>query len=149
MMELKYEFYLNAEPRKVWNALVSPEGTQKIFFGCVIKSTFKKGESIQYIGPGNDGDETVHIYGQILDYEPYKVLSYLEHPGPAYRSNHAELESRVTFSLEPVGTSTKLTLVNDEWSENHPGIKNAKEAWWMILSNLKTFVETGKTIDFG
>lgn len=149
MMELKYEFYIDAEPKKVWDALVSPEGTRKTFFGCVIKSTFKKGDSLAYIGPGNDGDETVHVYGQILDCEPYQVLSYLEHPGSTYYSNHEEIESRITFTLETVGKCTKLTLVNDQWSADHPGIKKAEETWWIVLSNIKTFVETGKTIDFG
>lgn len=148
-MQLKYEFYIGADIQQVWNAFVSPEGTRATFFGSVIKSTFKEGDPYEYVGPGNDGDETVHVYGTILKYEPNKVLSYLEHPGAVYHANHEELQSRVTFTLETIGKCTKLTLVNDQWTENHPSFDNAEQHWWMILSNIKTFAETGRTLDFG
>ncbi|BBH23036.1 hypothetical protein Back11_43810 [Paenibacillus baekrokdamisoli] len=148
-MELKYEFYIDAPLETVWDAFVSPEGTRKTFFGCVIKSTFEVGDSYEYVGPGNDGDETVHVYGTILAYEPNKVFSCIEHPGPSYTPNHAELESRITVSLEVVGKCTKLTLINDQFTENHPSFAKTEQSWWMILSNIKTYAETGKTIDFG
>ncbi|CAM3598483.1 SRPBCC family protein [Marinicrinis lubricantis] len=148
-MELKYEFYIGASPEKVWDVLVSPEGTRHTFFGCVIKSTFKEGDRFEYVGPGGDGDETVHVYGHILSFAPHEQFSYVEHPGPSYHANHEELESRVTFTLEKAGECTKLTLVNDGWSEGHPSFENAKSHWWMILSNIKTYAETGKTLNMG
>ncbi|OBZ11326.1 SRPBCC family protein [Bacillus sp. FJAT-26390] len=148
-MEFKYEFYIGASPEKVWSAFVSPEGTRQTFFGCVIDSTFEVGSSYRYVGPGADGDETVHIYGTILAYEPNKILSYLEHPGPSYRENHAELESTITFKLEEVGATTRLTVINHAFTENHPGLETVDSQWWMILNNLKTFIETGKNLDFG
>jgi uncharacterized protein YndB with AHSA1/START domain len=148
-MELKYEFYIDAGLEQVWNTLVSPEGTRKTLFGCVLNSTFEVGDSFEYVGPGSEGEHTVHVHGKILAYEPQKVLSYLEHPGPSYNPNHAELESRVTVNLETVGTCTKLTLVNDQWTANHPSFKNTEGHWWMILSNIKTYTETGRTLNFG
>lgn len=148
-MELKYEFYIGASQEQVWDALVSPEGTRQTFFGCVINSTFEVGSSYEYVGPGADGDETVHVYGTILAYDPNKMLSILEHPGPSYQPNHKELESTITFTLDAVGATTKLTLVNNQFTPNHPSFEKANDSWWMILSNLKTFVETGKGLDFG
>ncbi|OPA76221.1 polyketide cyclase [Paenibacillus selenitireducens] len=148
-MNLKYEFYINAEPEAVWHALVSPEGTRNIFYGCVLESSFKVGEPFAYIGPGNDGDQTVHVYGTIVGYEENKMMSCIEHPGPSYYPNHEELQSRMTYTLDKVGQCTKLTLINDEWSDNHPSMKTTESHWWMILSNIKTYVETGKTMDFG
>lgn len=148
-MELRYEFYIGASPEQVWNILVTPEGTRQIFFGSELQSTFQAGEPFQYVGPGNDGDETVHVYGTILAIEPNRLFSALEHPGPSYYPNHAELESRITMTLETVGECTKLILVNDQWSENHPSISNAANSWWMILSNIKTLAETGKTLNLG
>ncbi|MNE97196.1 hypothetical protein D3C80_1955070 [compost metagenome] len=76
-------------------------------------------------------------------------MSYTEHPGPSYYENHEELETRVTFSLEPVGSSTKVTLVNDKWPDSHPGYNKASDSWIYIISNLKTLAETGKTLDLG
>jgi len=148
-MDLTFEIYINSKPEDIWNIFISPEGTKAIFFGCVLKSTFEVGAPYEYIGPGADGDETVHVYGEILAYEPYKMMSYTEHAGPSYRENHAELETRITLYLEEVGNCTKLKLVNDKWPENHPSYENTKSSWPMILSNVKTLAETGKTLDFG
>ncbi|MBO7748573.1 SRPBCC family protein [Paenibacillus sp. MWE-103] len=149
MEELKYELYIGAKPEDVWRALVSPEGTKAIFFGCVLETTFEPGSPFAYVGPGNDGDRTVHVYGTVVDCEANKRMSYLEHPGPSYRDNHEALETRVALTLEPVGETVKLTLVNDLWPEGHPSYANTKQSWPMILSNIKTYAETGKTLDFG
>ncbi|MNE74438.1 hypothetical protein D3C80_1705190 [compost metagenome] len=55
----------------------------------------------------------------------------------------------MSFTLEEVGGTTKLTVINDQFTENHPALEKADNDWWMILSNLKTYVETGKGLDFG
>ncbi|QJD86132.1 SRPBCC family protein [Cohnella herbarum] len=148
-MELKYVLYVGATPDKVWQALVSPEGTKAIFFGSTLLSTFEVGSSYEYVGPGNDGDETVHVYGTILVFEPNKVFSTTEHPGPSYNPDHARLQTRVTITLEPVGGTTRLTLVNDQWSDNHPSFERTSENWPYILSNIKTYAESGKALDYG
>ncbi|PYI52648.1 SRPBCC family protein [Paenibacillus flagellatus] len=149
MEELKYVIYIGAKPEDVWRIFVTPEGTKAIFFGCILESTFEVGAPYRYVGPGNDGDQTVHVYGTVLEFEENRRMSYTEHAGPSYRDNHAELETRITLTLEPVGGCTKLTLVNDRWPDNHPSYESTKESWPMILSNVKTYAETGKTLDFG
>ncbi|UQZ84839.1 hypothetical protein SK3146_04094 [Paenibacillus konkukensis] len=148
-MDLKYVIYVGAKPEDVWNIFVKPEATKAIFFGSTLESTFEVGARYEYVGPGSEGDETVHVYGEVLAFEPYRLMSFTEHPGPSYRDNHEELETRVTLTLETVGGSTKVTLINDQWPENHPSYENTKESWPMILSNIKSYVETGKTLDFG
>lgn len=148
-MDLVYHYYIGASPERVWEVLVSDEGVRAVFFGCTIRSGWQIGDDLAYIGPGNDGDETVHVYGKLLALEPARTLSYTEHPGPSYNSGHEQLETRVTFTLEPAGGCTKLTLVNDQWTEGHPSYPNTREHWPMILSNIKTYAETGKTLDFG
>lgn len=148
-MELKFVSYVGVPAEKLWQVFVSPEGTRATFFGCVIQSTFEEGSSYEYVGPGSEGEETVHVYGTILVFEPNKAFSCIEHPGPSYNPNHAQLESRITITLEPYGETTKLTLVNDQWSDNHPSFDKTAESWPMILSNVKTYAETGKTLNFG
>ncbi|WP_257348702.1 SRPBCC domain-containing protein [Pseudalkalibacillus decolorationis] len=150
MMDLKYDFYTAATPEKVWNVLISPEGTKPIFYGSVIRSTFKVGDSLEYVGPGTDGDETVHVYGNVLEFEPNQVLRFTHYAGKSYtQGDDKEYESRISYFLEPVGACTKLTLIHDEWKEDDPHYENSNSAWWMILSNTKTLIETGKTLDFG
>jgi len=149
MEALKYEIYVDAAPERIWNVYLSEEGTKAVFFGSVLQSTFEKDSAYRYVGPGNDGDETVHVYGAVLAFEPHRLMSFTEHPGPSYRDNHAELETRITLTLEPVGACTKLTLVNDQWPDNHPSYENTKQSWPMILSSLKSYVESGKALNFG
>lgn len=148
-MDLTYDYYIAANPEDVWRVLVSDEGVQHTFFGTKIESTFQVGDKLAYIGPGLDGDQTIHVYGKVLAFEPNRILSFTEHPGPSYHENHENLETRVTFTLEAVGKCTKLTLVNDQWSSNHPIYENARKHWPMILSNIKTYAETGKSLDLG
>jgi uncharacterized protein YndB with AHSA1/START domain len=149
MEELKYVFYIGASAEEVWQKFISPEGTRAIFFGSVLRSTFEIGARYEYVGPGNDGEETVHVYGNVLAFEPYRVMSFTEHPGPSYRDNHAELQTRITMTFEQVGDCTKLTLVNDQWTPGHPSYESTQQSWPIILSNFKTFAETGRTLNFG
>ena len=102
------------------------------------------------MGLGADGDETVRVCGEVLDVDPGVMLSLSEHPGPTYRDNHAELRSRMTWTLAPAGGSvTALRFVNDEWSPGHPSEDGTAETWPRVLSSMKTWIETGDTIDFG
>jgi hypothetical protein len=63
--------------------------------------------------------------------------------------NHAELTSRITYTLDAVGETTKLTLVNDQFTENHPSFERSEDNWAVVVSNLKSYAETGKTLNFG
>jgi uncharacterized protein YndB with AHSA1/START domain len=146
-MDLTYYYYIGAKPEDVWQVLISDEGVRQTLFGSTIRSTFQVGDDLAYVGPGSEGDETVHLYGKVLAFEPNHTFSYSEHPGPAYNPNHAELETKVTFTLEAVGEITKLTLVNDHWSANHPSYASVQQQWPVILCNIKTYAETGKTLD--
>jgi Activator of Hsp90 ATPase homolog 1-like protein len=57
----------------------------------------------------------------------------------------AEGPARITWEIEPVGTSCKLLVTHDELR------KGANEelygGWPMILSGLKTLLETGEPLD--
>jgi uncharacterized protein YndB with AHSA1/START domain len=149
MKDITYVTYIGAPPEAVWKALVGEEGVKAVFFGCRLESTFRPGDDYAYVGPGPDGERTVHVYGKILEIEANRLLRYTEHPGPSYRENHAELETRITYTLEPIGEGTRLTLVHDRWPDNHPGYAQTVEAWPMMLSNLKSFVEAGRAFRFG
>lgn len=142
MKDFYTEIYINAPTEKVWDSFVKPNQFFMVFTKANIKSTFKVGERIEYSGL-YEGKETVHIYGEILEYEEGKILAYTDHPGPMYNEKHAQLVSRVKVTFNQIGQSTKLTLTNDQFSENNPMIEKT-DMWYMILSNFKTFVETGE-----
>ena len=57
----------------------------------------------------------------------------------------AQGTTRVTWEIEPVGSSCRLTVVHDQLPAN----ANAElyGGWPMILSGLKTLLETGELLD--
>jgi uncharacterized protein YndB with AHSA1/START domain len=146
-MDLKYEFYIGGTPEQVWNVLVSPAETRKVYFGSEIRSTFEIGSAMEYIGPGQDGNEIVHIYGKVLEFLPHKVFTHTCNIGKAYTQGDPRFqESRVSYLLEPVDGCAKLTVIHDKWSENDPAYENTAKNWWRVLSVIKTLVETGKPL---
>ncbi|WP_025718520.1 SRPBCC domain-containing protein [Paenibacillus sp. 1-18] len=150
MKELKYEFYIGGTPEQVWACLVSPEYVQQIYYGSIIRSSFKEGELLEYVGPGPEGEEIVHVYGTLLEYTPLKHLCFTHKVGPAYlKEGQENYESRISWRLEPVGGCTKLSLIHDQWHPDDPSYEPSDSAWWHVLSNTKTLIETGHTLDFG
>ncbi|WP_433946036.1 SRPBCC domain-containing protein [Paenibacillus sp. SN-8-1] len=151
MLELKYEIYIGGSPEEVWEALVAPHQVRQIYFGSVIHSTFKEGDLLEYIGPGQDGENTLHVFGTVLEFSPQKAFRFTHKVGPSYlKEPDAEnYESRISWLLEPVGGTTKLTLIHDNWHKDDPSYQGSQNAWPMILSNIKTLVETGRTLSLG
>lgn len=49
---LKYEVYVAAPVRNVWETLTDGSATKQYFYGCSVRSTFKKGAPISYLGDG-------------------------------------------------------------------------------------------------
>ncbi len=143
MTENKFytELYINAIPETVWDKFISPTGFFKSFYGTEIQSTFNVGESIKFVSQ-QAGQKTIHIYGNIVAIEKHKLLVYTEHPGAIYTDKHSVLNSIIKITFDRVGHSTKLTLLNDQFS--HPSLEEKANQWFLVLSNFKTYIETGK-----
>jgi hypothetical protein len=56
----------------------------------------------------------------------------------------SEGTSRVTWEIEPVGDSCRLTVTHDQMREGAPG--SLYGGWPMVLSGLKTWLETGELL---
>jgi uncharacterized protein YndB with AHSA1/START domain len=135
------EIYIDAPREQVWDAFVGHGSFFQAFYGAELRSSFEIGAPLEYSAMV-EGNASVHIYGEVLAYAPQTLLAYTDHPGPMYAPNHADLVSHVRITWDTVGSATRLTLTNDQFSENNPMRKEATQ-WYLILSNFKTFVETG------
>jgi hypothetical protein len=56
----------------------------------------------------------------------------------------SEGESRITWEIEPVGDSCRLTVTHDQLREG--ANEELYGGWPMILSGLKTLLETGEQL---
>ena len=87
--------------------------------------------------------------GVLLNYEPNRLLSYTF----LWVEDQSEREQspKVTFTLQPMEETVKLTLKHEyllptDFYDENSGFQGINNGWPAILSNLKTLLETGNTL---
>ena len=141
-----YVTLIAAPPERVWEALTTAEFTQQYWHATRVQSSFAVGENIEFRVDGESGDE-VGCEGTILEANHPQRLSYTWH-FPRNPEVRDESPSRVTFTLEPVGQHTRLTVVHDQFPENSRVRPMISAGWPAVLAGLKTLLETGAAVDF-
>jgi uncharacterized protein YndB with AHSA1/START domain len=140
MMEKVYEMYIKTTPERLWNAITDPETRAKYNFGATVQTDWKPGSRLTMSAPkatGLLGD------GEVLEVDPPRRLV---HTMTALWDEDVRREgaSRVTWEIEPIGDSCRLTVIHDQLrDEANPQIYGG---WPMILSGLKTWLETGELL---
>lgn len=137
-----YVTYIAASAQKVWDALTQGEITQQYFFGRRIESDWKVGGRIVYWQP----DGTLDVSGKILECDPPRKLRFTWTVEWV-----AEMKALppciVTYQIDDLGKAVRLTVI-----EEHPEfleekwLEGGRRGWPIILSSLKSFVETGKPL---
>lgn len=138
-----YVTYIKTTPEKLWEALTSPAFTRQYWFGCDVTSDWKVGSPMVYIMNGEK-----RVEGKVLAVDRPKLLSYTFRETAGESSK--EPPTKVTLELEPeAGTETvRLTVTHTDFvagSKHRPSISGG---WPAVLSNLKSLLETGKTLEF-
>jgi uncharacterized protein YndB with AHSA1/START domain len=140
-LEYTYDIYIAAPARKVWEGLVDGEMTRQYVYGTRLHGKLKKGAPYAYVG---DGDFKV-VDGEILEVEAEKrlVMTWQAHWDAKVSSDRA---SRVTYELSPAGAATRLRVVHDDFDGPTATYTGSVEGWPLMLSSLKSLLETGKAI---
>jgi uncharacterized protein YndB with AHSA1/START domain/biotin operon repressor len=139
-MEKVFEIYIKTTPERLWEAITSDEMRKKYNFGLGVRSTWTEGSS--YEG-GDGGTSGLLVEGENLLVEPPSKLvqSFRALWGEDVKR---EGTSRVTWEIEQVEDSCRLTVIHDELAEH--ANEQLYGGWPMILSGLKTLLETGETL---
>jgi uncharacterized protein YndB with AHSA1/START domain len=140
-MEKVFEIYIKTTPERLWEAITDSELRQKYTFGVGITSDWTPGSGYQAVHPGAG---IAISEGENLEVDPPRrlVQSFT-----ALWSDDVKAEgtSRVTWEIEPVGDdSCRLTVTHDQLREDANG--ELYGGWPMILSGLKTLLETGELL---
>ena len=138
-----YVTFIATTAEKLWEALTQGEFTEKYWGGRRVESTWEPGAPIVY---RYDEGRKTDITGEVLRCEPPSVLSY------TFGVDHGaatEPASRVTFELKPLGSMVRLTLTHDAFIPDSKVLAGVSRGWPGIMSNLKTYLETGKPMPFG
>jgi uncharacterized protein YndB with AHSA1/START domain len=137
-----YVTYIATTPETLWRALTDGAFTRQYWFGTTVESDWTLGSRVTF---RSDGE--LHDAGEVLECEPCRRLSYSWHV-EFHEIFRREKPSRVTFELEPMGAEVKLTVTHDQFepgSKVHAAVSNG---WPMILSSLKSLLETGHASTF-
>jgi uncharacterized protein YndB with AHSA1/START domain len=136
---LVFTFYIAAPVEKVWDGFVSKEANQTIFMGAEFELEPRPGGAITWSGVGKDGKPMRYVTGEVVTFEPPRLLEYRFGLGDGAKM------SRVKVELTPESEAVKVVVTNDDWSDDDPAYSQNADGWPRILSRLKTLLETGKT----
>jgi uncharacterized protein YndB with AHSA1/START domain len=137
--EFVYTTYITSTPQKVWDAITNPEFTSQ-YWGKKNVSDWKTGS--RWNMTSIDGTEVVNISGQVVESRPPSRL-VLSWASPENLGNTAET-SRVTFEIEGMGDVVRLNVIHDQLNAGSEMAGGISRGWPMVLSGLKSFLETGK-----
>lgn len=140
-----YENYIATTPEKLWGALTSGEFTKKYWLGKELQSDWREGSAVAFL----DENGKITEQGFVIKSQPYSLLAYTLKC--VQDQTEYERMPKVTFKLKPMGSTVKLTLKHEylsagafqDESEGFIGINNG---WPAILSNLKSLLETERTL---
>jgi uncharacterized protein YndB with AHSA1/START domain/DNA-binding transcriptional ArsR family regulator len=140
VMEKVFEIYIKTTPERLWEAITNPDQRQKYNFGVGVTSDWKRGSRYESVHPG--AGITIAA-GENLEVDPPRrlVQSFNALWSDEVRS---EGTSRVTWEIEQVADSCRLTVTHDELREG--ANEELYGGWPMILSGLKTLLETGEQL---
>lgn len=129
---------INAPIAEVWDALINPAMIKRYLFGTEAISDWKVGSPIVYRGEWQG--KAYEDKGTILRLEPERVLESTYWSSMSGLSDSPEQYKKVTYSLEPQDTGTRLTITQDnnttEEEKNH-----SEQNWNMVLTSLKGLLE--------
>jgi uncharacterized protein YndB with AHSA1/START domain/biotin operon repressor len=139
-MEKVFEIYIRTTPERLWQAITDGETRSKYQFGMRVTSDWTPGSRYEMSHPGAG---QLLGEGQNLEIDPPRrlVQSMVALWGDDVKS---EGTSRVTWEIEPIGDSCRLTVTHDELREG--ANDQLYGGWPMILSGLKTWLETGELL---
>ena len=139
-MEKVFEIYIKTTPERLWEAITDPELRSRYSFGVRVSSEWTPGSRYESVHPNGP---TAIAEGQNLEVDPPRRLVQSFN---ALWSDDVKSEgtSRVTWEIEPVADSCRLTVTHDQLREG--ANDELYGGWPMILSGLKTLLETGEQL---
>ena len=137
-----YVTYIAATPEKVFDAITKPELARR-YWGHENVSDWTPGSDWQHVR-AND-ERTVELVGKVVETSPPTrlVITWAN----ASQAADPDAYSRVTFDIEPYDDMVRLTVSQDELEAGSGMANGIQKGWPVVLSSLKSFLETGRGLD--
>jgi len=140
-----YTTLVHATPQQIWEALTVGEMTSQYYFGGAVDSGWQPGERFAYRYP----DGTVALEGEVLECSPpsWLVTTYQARWAPDVSQDPP---SRVTYAIEAMGPAvTRLTVTHDGFEIETATFHQIGDGLPLVISGLKTLLETGRPLPVG
>lgn len=139
-MEKVFEIYIKTTAERLWEAITDSEMRRKYFFGVGVTSDWSPGSRYECVHPLAP---SALFEGENLEVDPPRRLVQ-SFRALFHEDVKREGTTRLTWEIEPVGDSCRLTLTHDQLREDaNIGIYGG---WPQVLSGLKTLLETGESL---
>jgi uncharacterized protein YndB with AHSA1/START domain len=136
-----YVTYISSSAEKVFNALMDPDMTRK-YWGHLNVSDWKVGSDWKHEDASTG---QIRLVGKVLESTPPRRL-VISWAFPADAQSQ-EKHTRVTFDIEPAGNAVRLKVTHDELEPGSEMEKGITRGWPVVLSNLKTLLETNQAME--
>ena len=136
-----YVTYIRTTPEELWAALTTPEFMKKYWFGTNFETDWKVGSPWKMIY----SDGRVTDAGEIVELDrPRRIVLKWKHERRPELA--AEGYARCSMDLERQDGAVKLTISHTIELANSKLIEAVSGGWPLILSNLKSLLETGQVL---
>jgi uncharacterized protein YndB with AHSA1/START domain len=137
-----YTTYVLSTPQKVFEAITEPDIARR-YWGHENVSDWKPGSKWEHIR-AND-EQTVELVGKVVEVSaPSRlVITWANASQAADPASY----SRVTFEIGEYENMAKLTVTHEELKAGSGMENGIKKGWPIVLSSLKSLLETGRPID--
>jgi|SRR6186713_2549619 uncharacterized protein YndB with AHSA1/START domain len=135
-----YVIYISAMREQVWHALLDEEMTKQYWGRHRNRSDWKVGSAWRH--EDCDDPRKVDVVGKVVESSaPDRLVLTWATPQDAGRESE---HSRVTIALEPFLESVRVTVTHEGIQPGSPMLDGVSKGWPMVLSSLKTLLETGE-----
>ncbi|SFN34105.1 SRPBCC family protein [Variovorax sp. OV329] len=137
-----YVTYIRSTPEKVFEAITKPEIARR-YWGHENVSDWKPGSGWEHVRA--DAQRTVQLVGKVVEVAPPTrlVITWAN----ASQAEDPAGYSRVSFDVAPYDGMVRLTVTHDELEAGSGMDKGIQQGWPIVLSSLKSLLETGQGID--
>jgi uncharacterized protein YndB with AHSA1/START domain len=137
-----YTTYILATREKVFEAITKPD-IARHYWGHENVSDWKPGSKWEHIRANEE--RSVELVGKVIEVAPPNrlVMTWAN----ASQASDPASHSRVTFEIAEYENMTRLTVMHDELKAGSGMENGIKKGWPIVLSSLKSFLETGRGID--
>jgi uncharacterized protein YndB with AHSA1/START domain len=136
-----YVTYIRTTPETLWDHLTKPEFIRVYWLGVRAECDWKPGAPWRLVF----SDGRIADTGEVVEIERPRrlVIKWRNEFKPELK---AEGYSRATFELEPMNDAVKLTVTHEIDRTGSKFIEAVSQGWPIVLSSLKSLIETGKAL---